>query len=264
MAQPLTPAARDHLVRRWFARADFPLPQGAAAHAFRHTVAMHPVGRGRGCQRGPGAARPRLAQLEPDLHPHPLRDPASSKSRPCSTRPAVGCKRLRPGGSAWTPAGISRSPVRRAASRSVGPVRACTPHLALRWAGKGSVGLPAPRRMSGSWERAPPRGTALTEAFIWAARMRGSPYRSASRTSPLCCQVLGRAGLLRRYECGPVLAGVKVGPARVRGADPGGAPPNGSCRVGRRADSAPVAAGGMSTRSTGHWMPRSRQCPRRS
>jgi integrase/recombinase XerD len=45
-ARPLTPAALDHLVRRWFARAGVPLPRGAAAHAFRHTVAMQLVGRG--------------------------------------------------------------------------------------------------------------------------------------------------------------------------------------------------------------------------
>ena len=44
--RPLTTAALDHLVRRWFARADVPLPRGAAAHAFRHTVAMQLVGRG--------------------------------------------------------------------------------------------------------------------------------------------------------------------------------------------------------------------------
>lgn len=44
--RPLTPAALDHLVRRWFARAGVPLPREAAAHAFRHTVAMQLVGRG--------------------------------------------------------------------------------------------------------------------------------------------------------------------------------------------------------------------------
>jgi integrase len=43
---PLTPAALDHYVRRWFARAGVPLPRGAQAHAFRHTVAMQLVGRG--------------------------------------------------------------------------------------------------------------------------------------------------------------------------------------------------------------------------
>jgi integrase len=37
-ARPLTPATLDHLVRRWFARAGVPLPRGAAAHTFRHTV----------------------------------------------------------------------------------------------------------------------------------------------------------------------------------------------------------------------------------
>jgi integrase/recombinase XerD len=45
--RPLTPAALDHMVRRWFARAGVPLPRGAAAHAFRHTVAMQLVGRGK-------------------------------------------------------------------------------------------------------------------------------------------------------------------------------------------------------------------------
>jgi integrase len=45
-ARALTPAALDHLVCRWFARAGVPLPRGAAAHAFRHTVAMRLVGRG--------------------------------------------------------------------------------------------------------------------------------------------------------------------------------------------------------------------------
>ena len=44
--RPLTPAALDHLVRRWFDRAGVPLPSGAAAHAFRHTVAMQLIGRG--------------------------------------------------------------------------------------------------------------------------------------------------------------------------------------------------------------------------
>ena len=43
---PLTPATLDHYVRRWFARAGVPLPGGAQAHAFRHTVAMQLVGRG--------------------------------------------------------------------------------------------------------------------------------------------------------------------------------------------------------------------------
>jgi len=43
---PLTPAALDHHVRRWYARAGVPLPRGAAAHAFRHTVAMQLIGRG--------------------------------------------------------------------------------------------------------------------------------------------------------------------------------------------------------------------------
>jgi site-specific recombinase XerD len=44
--RPLTRAALDHLVRRWFARAGVPLPRGAAAHAFRHTVAMQLIGHG--------------------------------------------------------------------------------------------------------------------------------------------------------------------------------------------------------------------------
>ena len=37
---PLSTAALDHSVRRWFTRAGVPLPPGAAAHAFRYTVAM--------------------------------------------------------------------------------------------------------------------------------------------------------------------------------------------------------------------------------
>ncbi len=44
--RPLTPAALDHLVRRWFERVGLTLPAGAAAHAFRHTVAMQLVARG--------------------------------------------------------------------------------------------------------------------------------------------------------------------------------------------------------------------------
>lgn len=43
---PLTPAALDHHVRSWYDRADVPLPDGAATHAFRHTVAMQLVNRG--------------------------------------------------------------------------------------------------------------------------------------------------------------------------------------------------------------------------
>ena len=43
---PLTPATLDHYVQRWFGRAGVPLPPGAQAHAFRHTVAMQLVGRG--------------------------------------------------------------------------------------------------------------------------------------------------------------------------------------------------------------------------
>jgi len=44
--QPLITAALDHCVRRWFPRARVPLPPGAAAHAFRHTVAMQLIGLG--------------------------------------------------------------------------------------------------------------------------------------------------------------------------------------------------------------------------
>jgi integrase/recombinase XerD len=44
--KPLTPAALDYHVCQWFARANVPLPQGAATHAFRHTVAMQLIGRG--------------------------------------------------------------------------------------------------------------------------------------------------------------------------------------------------------------------------
>ncbi|MGH7746866.1 MAG: tyrosine-type recombinase/integrase, partial [Candidatus Dormibacteria bacterium] len=43
---PLLPPTLDHYVQRWFARAGVPLPRGAQAHAFRHTVAMQLVGRG--------------------------------------------------------------------------------------------------------------------------------------------------------------------------------------------------------------------------
>jgi len=43
---PLSTAALDHAVRGWFARAGVPLPRGAAAHAFRHTVAMQLIGLG--------------------------------------------------------------------------------------------------------------------------------------------------------------------------------------------------------------------------
>ena len=49
-----------------------------------------------------------------------------------------------------------------------------------------------------------------------------------SRTS--LCQALVACSCAR--ECGPVLAGVKVGPARARGADPGGAPPGPRLRSG--------------------------------
>ena len=54
----------------------------------------------------------------------------------------------------------------------------------------------------------------------------GPRTRVYERNEPSLCQALGWAGgLLRRCECGPVLAGVKVGPARARGACPGGAAP---------------------------------------
>lgn len=43
---PLSTASLDHQVRRWFTRAGVPLPPGAAAHAFRHTVAMQLIGIG--------------------------------------------------------------------------------------------------------------------------------------------------------------------------------------------------------------------------
>jgi len=43
---PLSTAALDHAVRGWFARAAVPMPRGAAAHAFRHTVAMQLIGLG--------------------------------------------------------------------------------------------------------------------------------------------------------------------------------------------------------------------------
>ena len=59
------------------------------------------------------------------------------------------------------------------------------------------------------------------------ARLEG-----CTRTSPLCCQVVGEAVCSCAGECGPVLAGVKVGPARARGADPGGAPPGPRLRAG--------------------------------
>ena len=56
--RPLTPAALDHLVRRWFTRAGVLLPRGAAAHAFWHYVdgwVMWPAGvfRLAGVPRGP-------------------------------------------------------------------------------------------------------------------------------------------------------------------------------------------------------------------
>jgi integrase/recombinase XerD len=43
---PLTPAALDHSIRRWFTRAGVPMPAGAAAHAFRHTAAMQLIEQG--------------------------------------------------------------------------------------------------------------------------------------------------------------------------------------------------------------------------
>src|SRR5690242_9282620 len=42
-----TVVPKKELIRRWFARAGVPLPRGAAAHAFRHTMAMQLVGRGK-------------------------------------------------------------------------------------------------------------------------------------------------------------------------------------------------------------------------
>jgi len=42
----LSTAALDHGVRRWFARASMAPAPGVAAHAFRHTVAMHLIGLG--------------------------------------------------------------------------------------------------------------------------------------------------------------------------------------------------------------------------
>src|SRR6478609_331232 len=63
--------------------------------------------------------------------------------------------------------------------------------------------------------------------------LRGTRTHEAPRiTSPLCCQVVGEAVCSCACECGPVLAGVKVGPARARGADPGGAPPGPRLRAG--------------------------------
>ena len=44
--EPMSTAVLDHHVRRWFTRAGVPLPPGAAAHAFRHTVAMQLIGLG--------------------------------------------------------------------------------------------------------------------------------------------------------------------------------------------------------------------------
>jgi hypothetical protein len=44
--------------------------------------------------------------------------------------------------------------------------------------------------------------------------------------------VVKRLGLLLRLGLWPVLAGVKVGPARARGAGPGGAPPGRRLRSG--------------------------------
>ena len=60
----------------------------------------------------------------------------------------------------------------------------------------------------------------------------GIAFELPSISSPLCCQVVGEAVCSCVGECGPVLAGVKVGPARVRGADPGGAAPGPRLRAG--------------------------------
>jgi hypothetical protein len=49
---------------------------------------------------------------------------------------------------------------------------------------------------------------------------------------PSLLQVVGEAVCSCARKCGPVLAGVKVGPARVRGADPGRAPPGPRLRAG--------------------------------
>src|SRR5947208_660926 len=54
------------------------------------------------------------------------------------------------------------------------------------------------------------------------ARLTWATARRRTRTS--LCQVT-EVGLLVRRGLWPVLAGVKVGPARARGACPGGAPP---------------------------------------
>jgi site-specific recombinase XerD len=44
--RPLTPTALNYHVHRWFDRVGVPLPDGAATHAFRHTVAMQLINRG--------------------------------------------------------------------------------------------------------------------------------------------------------------------------------------------------------------------------
>jgi integrase/recombinase XerC len=43
--QPLTTSALDYHVRGWYDRAGVPHPEGAATHAFRHTVAMQLINR---------------------------------------------------------------------------------------------------------------------------------------------------------------------------------------------------------------------------
>jgi hypothetical protein len=55
------------------------------------------------------------------------------------------------------------------------------------------------------------------------------------KTAPIetsLCHSSARGGLLLRWDCWPVLAGVKVVPARARGAGPGGAPPGLRLRSG--------------------------------
>ena len=67
-AQPLIGIVRTSMVRRWFARAGVPLPHGAAARAFRHTVAMQLVGCG-AALNVVQALLQRVPELDADLHP---------------------------------------------------------------------------------------------------------------------------------------------------------------------------------------------------
>jgi hypothetical protein len=65
-----------------------------------------------------------------------------------------------------------------------------------------------------------------------ASRVRvHGQHRGRAHNETSLCQVLGEACSCAG-ECGPVLAGVKVGPARARGAGPGGAPPGLRLRAG--------------------------------